>query len=69
MPRYYFQIPETGAQHDVVAPDEATARQVVVSLVYHDNPDGDGGQLYTPEQVEQMRLVRADRAAALILLC
>ncbi|MEV1003449.1 hypothetical protein [Nonomuraea sp. NPDC050202] len=69
MPRYYFEIPETGAQHDVRAPDEATARQVVVSQVYHDNPEGEGDQLYTKEQVEQMRQVRAERAAALILLC
>ncbi|MEV4079710.1 hypothetical protein AB0J43_05395 [Nonomuraea fuscirosea] len=69
MPRYYFTIPETGAQHDVIAPDEATARQLVVSQVYHDNREGEGGQLHTVEEVEQMRQVRAERAAALILLC
>jgi hypothetical protein len=29
MPRYFFEIPEAGDQHSAIAPDEATARQVV----------------------------------------
>ncbi|TYB71203.1 hypothetical protein FXF51_01845 [Nonomuraea sp. PA05] len=68
MPLFEFEIPETGDHQSVRAPDEDTARAWVVSQVYHDDPDGEDDHLYTPEEAEQMRQVRAERAAALRLI-
>lgn len=65
MPRFTFDTPYGPRTQN--APDEAVAREWLEIQLYHPEPDGNGDEPYTTEQLRQIRMRRAERAAALVL--
>ncbi|MFF3443682.1 hypothetical protein [Streptosporangium sp. NPDC002721] len=65
MPRFTFDTPK--GERAVRAPDEATARAYLESLINHPDPNKRDDQPYTSSQLARLRREREARAALLTL--